>query len=396
MVKINITNELKKYLKGMLSEQFKIDWIVKQVENGKIKTQQEAEHMADYLAQARYKSLDRATYEQIKKKTNEWLQNLIKKGKSIKLKANKDYKIVKKYKNGFKFVKLISREAYEREGKFMRHCVASYYGKNDEIYSLWDRKNEPHCTISTNSQQIKGKGNGSIHLKYVKYVVDFLEYLGVDVRDSEMRNLGYYNIKKIRKYLSKETIKQLFKGKYWHESVKLIDKECNEFYDFELLDIKPLINDNIRINYDINKLVEYNIKNKSFKILNKINFLKFESSYHNSKLSSSYHNSKLSSSGDNSKLASSGYNSQLASSGDSSRLASSGNYSQLASSGPNSIIAGIGIDNIAKGVITNWIVLAEYDNEGKVKYVKSAKIDGKKLKPNVWYKLKKGKFVEVE
>jgi hypothetical protein len=72
------------------------------------------------------------------------------------------------------------------------------------------------------------------------------------------------------------------------------------------------------------------------------------------------------------------------------------NYSQLASSGENSICAAIGKDSIAKGIIGNWIVLSEFDDKGKIICVKSAKIDGKKLKANTFYKLKNKKFIEVK
>jgi hypothetical protein len=128
---------------------------------------------------------------------------------------------------------------------------------------------------------------------------------------------------------------------------------------------------------------------------------KLASSGDSSQLASSGDYSQLASSGDSSQLASSGDSAKLASSGDSSQLASSGDYSQLASSGNYSVIAGIGINNIAKGIKGNWIVLAEWKYDKKLSrnipiYVKSQKIDGKKLKENTYYKLKKGKFVEVK
>jgi hypothetical protein len=140
------------------------------------------------------------------------------------------------------------------------------------------------------------------------------------------------------------------------------------------------------------------------KVLNKASsgdYSKLASSGYYSKLASSGYSAQLASSGDSSQLASSGDSAKLASSGDSSQLASSGDYSQLASSGNYSVIAGIGINNIAKGIKGNWIVLAEWKYDKKLSrnipiYVKSQKIDGKKLKENTYYKLKKGKFVEVK
>ena len=85
----------------------------------------------------------------------------------------------------------------------------------------------------------------------------------------------------------------------------------------------------------------------------------------------------------------------------SAKLASSGDSAKLASSGEDSVVAGIGIGNIAKAALGNWIVLAEWvwDVE-KERYipacVKSAKVDGETLKPDVFYKLEGGAFVEVK
>ena len=125
-------------------------------------------------------------------------------------------------------------------------------------------------------------------------------------------------------------------------------------------------------------------------------FSKLAASGYSSQLAASGNSSQLAASGDSSKLATSGYSSQLAASGDYSQLAASGDYSQLAASGENSICAGIGTGNIAKGILGTWIVLAEFDDKGKVICVKSAEIDGKKLMPDTWYKVKNRKFIKVQ
>jgi len=121
---------------------------------------------------------------------------------------------------------------------------------------------------------------------------------------------------------------------------------------------------------------------------------KLATSGYNSQLATSGYNSQLATSGDNSKLATSGYNSQLATSGDYSQLATSGDNSKLEINGQNSVGANIGVNGIIKGKIGTWITLAEYDCQGKCLCVKSAKIDGKKIKEDVWYKLENGKFTE--
>lgn len=116
---------------------------------------------------------------------------------------------------------------------------------------------------------------------------------------------------------------------------------------------------------------------------------------YSSKLAASGNSSKLAASGYSSKLAASGDSSQLAASGNSSQLAASGDCSQLAASGKNSVAANIGVAGLIKGSKGTWITLAEYHDE-VCTCVKSAQIDGKKLKANTWYKLQNGEFTEVE
>ena len=106
--------------------------------------------------------------------------------------------------------------------------------------------------------------------------------------------------------------------------------------------------------------------------------------------------SQLAASGDGSKLAASGNGSKLAASGNYSKLAASGYGSQLAASGKDSIVAAIGVNNVASASLGSWIVLAEYDNDGKPICVKAAQVDGETLKANVFYRFKDGEFVEVE
>ena len=110
---------------------------------------------------------------------------------------------------------------------------------------------------------------------------------------------------------------------------------------------------------------------------------------------------KLAASGDSAQLAASGYYAKLAASGDSAQLAASGYSAQLAAFGDDSIVAGIGIKNQAKGKTGTWIILAEWKlDENKGRYipvcVKSAKIDGKRIKADTYYRLEGKKFVEYK
>ena len=82
-----------------------------------------------------------------------------------------------------------------------------------------------------------------------------------------------------------------------------------------------------------------------------------------------------------------------------SNAATTGKGSNAATTGEESISAGLGIENAAKGVIGNWLVLAEWyydDNKWHIKSVKSSIVDGKKIKADTFYTLKNGKFVEAK
>jgi hypothetical protein len=153
----------------------------------------EVEHVLDYLnSDAAPARLRKMSYKQAKAAAEKWNAALVKKGKNIR-EDEADVETFIDFGDGFRFVKLVGQSAFQREGSLMGHCVASYYGRNCEIYSLRDADNMPHCTIEKNGgiEQIKGKGNGHIHPRYVAYVVKFLEQVGMRIREGEMAHLGY-------------------------------------------------------------------------------------------------------------------------------------------------------------------------------------------------------------
>ena len=121
-----------------------------------------------------------------------------------------------------------------------------------------------------------------------------------------------------------------------------------------------------------------------------------------SKQAASGDSSKQAASGNSSKQAASGYSSTQAASGDYSKQAASGDYSKQAASGDsstleltgkNSVAAGIGANCQARGKKGCWIVLAEW-KDNKPICVRSGRIDGRKLKEDMWYKLINGEFME--
>ena len=382
--------------------------------------QTEIEHILDYLYSNPKIDISKIWYITIKEKAEKRNNKL----QSIKIKDDSDWiDIVLDFKDWFKFVKLRSKESYKKEWKLMSHCVASYYWKWKDIYSLRDWNNNPHCTIE-DWNQIKGKGNGKIDPKYIDYVVKFLEFNGMKVREEEMANLWYYKLDKIDTWL---TCEKMYNWYVFEWNLHLLkDCEWNKYRWLWILNIKNLIEFDVdlkfKINLNIKSAVEYcvyvwsklskqqDVSNKdSAKLASSGYYIQLASSGYYTQLASSGNSAQLASSGNYTQLASSGDYTQLASSGDYTQLASSGNYTQLASSGnytqldiqwQNSIGANIWYWWLIKWVIWTWITLAEYKKDEKWNYipyyVKSVQIDWKKVKENVWYKLENKKLVEVK
>ena len=93
---------------------------------------------------------------------------------------------------------------------------------------------------------------------------------------------------------------------------------------------------------------------------------------------------------------STGNYSHAASTGEGASAVSTGYKAHAASTGKNSIAASLGAEGVARAALGNWIVLSELDLDYNLKSVKTAKVDGKKIKAGVWYTLKNGKFVKAD
>ena len=117
------------------------------------------------------------------------------------------------------------------------------------------------------------------------------------------------------------------------------------------------------------------------------------------KIGSSGYGAQIGSSGDRAQIGSSGDWAKIGSSGDGAKIGSSGDGAKINIRGTDSVGAAIGYGSMAKGAAGNWIVLAEWkmktDNKWFPVCVKAGKIDGEALKPDTWYKLENGEFVEV-
>ena len=76
-----------------------------------------------------------------------------------------------------------------------------------------------------------------------------------------------------------------------------------------------------------------------------------------------------------------------------------GYRSAATAEGQESVALAWGIDGKAKAALGSYIALAEWEqdeNGDKIVCARMHKVDGKIIKPDTFYKLKGGKFVEVK
>ena len=104
---------------------------------------------------------------------------------------------------------------------------------------------------------------------------------------------------------------------------------------------------------------------------------------------------------DKDKIGSSGISAQIGSSGNYAQIGSSGDSSQIDSTGEDSVICCAGNNSIVKAKKGSWVTLSEWkyskEKERNVPVcVKTAFVDGERIKTDTWYKLENGEFVEVK
>ena len=369
--------------------------------------QTEIETILDYLFSNPKVNISKIWYKTILEKTEKWHKKLSQLETKDDEEVWVDYEIVLDFKDWFKFVKLISQNSYNREWKIMSHCVASYFWRKVNIYSLRDSNNKPHCTIEEN-QQVKGKWNWSIDPKYIDYVVKFLEHLRMSVWENEMKNLGYYKLEKIDKNLTSNYLYNWYIYENKLDTIK--DKDWNQYNWFWLLNIRDLVifkNDfGFSINLNIKETVEYllnwikwlfnKISDKEDDVLvDKKNSAQIWSSWNYAKIWSSWYYAKIWSSWYSAQIWSSGDYAKIWSSGDSAKIWSSWYSAQISSEWENAVIAWIWYNNQIKAKKWSWITLAEYDNYWICACVKSQQIDWVILKEDTFYKLEKWEFKEI-
>lgn len=171
-------------------------------------TDEKIQHLIDYLkaylTDNPGKKITNLQADEAFKKSNEWLQALLKKKTKEGEKEGTDFVTLKNY-GEYSWVDVISEAALAREGNLMGHCVGGYWsqvkGGGTKIFSLRDKANEPHCTIEYTVRgkeinQIKGKGNKGVVDKYKQFILDFLNTPLVPIR-----TVDQYDMK--RNYLIK-------------------------------------------------------------------------------------------------------------------------------------------------------------------------------------------------
>ena len=98
--------------------------------------------------------------------------------------------------------------------------------------------------------------------------------------------------------------------------------------------------------------------------------------------------------------ATTGYRANAATTGNRANAATTGYRANAATTGNNCIAAALGQNSKAKGALGNWLVVGEWEQDKDYNWlligVATAKVDGKKIKPDKWYTAKNGKLVISE
>ena len=107
----------------------------------------------------------------------------------------------------------------------------------------------------------------------------------------------------------------------------------------------------------------------------------------------------VSNSGDYGTASNSGYQGVASNSGDYGAASNSGKQGAAANSGVEGVAVSLGIKGKAKGILDSFLIISEWEEIAEKWHrvdVKSVKVDGKKIKANIFYILKNGKFMEAQ
>lgn len=205
------------YAKSLSSSEEVLNWLntsAKKALGLNKTTLSELEHVIDWMnSPDAPKRLQKMSLVDAKRLSSLWMEKNKAKGRNLNDSMD-DVEPYLSFDDESSIVILKTKKAFAREGYLMSHCLGGYSLRDGyELYSLRDKENLPHATFEISRKnkdilQIKGKGNGPIHPKYIHRVLAFLKKLGLEIRSSEMKNLGYYEIHKehlnfVRKNINK-------------------------------------------------------------------------------------------------------------------------------------------------------------------------------------------------
>ena len=112
------------------------------------------------------------------------------------------------------------------------------------------------------------------------------------------------------------------------------------------------------------------------------------------------HSSAATNTGHRSAATNTGDSSAATNTGDSSAATNTGDSSAATNTGHEGCAVSLGIKAVARGALGCWLTLAEWEQDTNGLWhrvnVKTVRVDGKKILPNVFYRLQKGKFLATE
>ena len=98
--------------------------------------------------------------------------------------------------------------------------------------------------------------------------------------------------------------------------------------------------------------------------------------------------------------AAQGWKGHAAAQGNYGHAAAQGDEGHAEVKGKNAIAAAFGVNGAAKACLGSWIMAAEWAQDEEYNWnivcVLTAKVDGEEIKPDTWYSVKNGKFVEIK
>ena len=172
----------------------------------------------------------------------------------------------------------------------------------------------------------------------------------------------------------------------------------SRYCEVEMDEVSPeLRNDSKRCSKKIRIGVEIGIKGI---VEAGVKFIMDKIDWANAKETNTGYQSAATNTGYQSAATNTGDRSAATNTGDRSAATNTGYRSAAVVEGKESVAIATGIESRAKGSLGCYIVLAEwYQDEAHdwhIKYVESAKVDGKKIKADTFYILRDGKFKEVD